>query len=72
MVFILIIFIIFAIIGMSQVKEREEKDGALRAFGSLICLVIVLFALGLSLTGVGAVFGIPMLYLVAKFFGRWV
>lgn len=70
--FILIIFIFFAIIGMSQVKEREEKDGALRAFGSLICLVIVIFAIALSLTGVGAVIGVPLLYLVAKYFSRWV
>lgn len=51
---------ILIVIGINTVQGRYESDGLFKALKSLFCLALVAVAIGLCMSGVGAIAGIPI------------
>ena len=66
----IIILIIVMIIGIVTVNNRAESEGLGSALKSLLFLFLALVCALISLTGVGAIIGIPLLGALAKGFSK--
>lgn len=52
--------------GIVTINDRNEQFGLFSAIKSLFMLLIILGCIGLCLSGVGAIIGIPVLWCIAR------
>lgn len=68
MYFIIMTFLV--IVGIIAINQRAESEGIFSALKSIVFLLLTLSYMAISLTGVGAIIGIPLLRCLSKAFSK--